>query len=158
MASTIILLVLASVFGAFLVDFGVATGLFRAESFFPDFERRISLSQSAVLVAIMSMVQYYGIRLGRNMWGVSIGLGIYLSFSIVNHALLEQISSYFPLWQWTSPVSFVGMLGLWAWALWQYEPNPAASEIDSSGLGSQRAEWERAWIQTRKSLGRVLKP
>ena len=158
MASAIILLVLSSLFAAFLFDFGVATGLFKPESFFPDFERRINFSQAAALVAMMSMVQYYGIRLGRNMWGVAIGLGIYIALSVVNHALLEQISSYFPLWQWTSQLSFVGLLGIWTWALWQYEPNPAAGEIDNSGLDSHQAEWERAWMQTRKSLGRVLKP
>ena len=157
-ASAIILLVLTGLFAAFLFDFGVATGLFSPRSFFPDFERRINLSQVAVLVAIMSMVQYYGIRLGRNMWGVSIGLGSYLALSIVNHALLEQISSYFPLWQWTSSLSFVGLLGIWTWALWRYEPNPAAGAMDRSGLDSQQAGWERAWMQTRKSLTRVLKP
>ena len=96
-----------------------STGLFFAE-----LERKAGFVQAALLMATLLLARYYATPLGRNIWGMALGLGLYLSVSVMNFAALELVKSFFSYWRFVVPLSFIGMLGVWTWALWSYAPNP----------------------------------
>ncbi len=124
--------------------------------FFADFERKSSFIQATMVVVTLALARYYSLPLGRNIWGMALGLGMYVSMAIVNFAALELVKSFFPYWRFIRPLSFIGMLGVWAWALWSYAPNPrpatAALEVYERGL----AHWAQAWSDVRAALRKAV--
>jgi len=131
------------------------SSLYRAESFFPDLERKLGLIQASLLLTCLFLARYYAIPLGRNIWGLALGLGIYLSISVMNFSALELIDSFLPFWRYIRPLSFIGMAGLWTWALWSYAPNPqptASPEVERHGL----ERWRNAWGEARTAVRRVV--
>ena len=131
------------------------SSLYRAESFFPDLERKIGLIQASLLMTCLLLVRYYAIPLGRNTWGMALGLGVYLSVSVMNFAALELIESFLSFWRYIRAFSFIGMASFWTWALWSYVPNPQPAtgpEIVQQGLD----RWRHAWGEARTALRRVV--
>lgn len=129
--------------------------LYKAESFFPDLERKMGLIQASLLMTCLFLVRYYAIPLGRNTWGMALGLGGYLSVSVMNFSALELVESFLPFWRYIRAFSFIGMAALWTWALWSYAPNPQPqtdAEVGRQGLRS----WRHAWGDARTTLRRVV--
>jgi hypothetical protein len=134
------------------------TSPYGAVSIFAAVERDARFIQALLLLSILLGTLYYGLPLGRNLWGVITGLGIFVSISTVNYAALALMKSFLPYWQIISPVSFVAMLGVWAWALWVYAPNPP---FTANTLGDQQpylSQWNQAWNRTLGTLRRILEP
>ncbi len=135
-----------------------AAGVFgtKAPGSFPDLERKSGFVQAALLMATLLLARYYALPLGRNVWGMALGLGIYVSVAIVNFASLELVESFFPYWRFIRPLSFIGMLGVWTWALWSYAPNPrpatAALELSERSL----AHWAQAWSEVRAAVRKAV--
>ena len=129
--------------------------LYKAESFFPDLERKVGLIQASLLMICLFLVRYYAIPLGRNTWGMALGLGVYLSISIMNFSALELMESFLTFWRYIRAFSFIGMAALWTWALWSYAPNPQPEvhpEVAWQGLD----RWRHAWGEARTTLRRVV--
>ncbi len=124
--------------------------------FFADLERKTGLAQAALLAATVLLARYYSLSLGRNIWGLALGFGVYLSVSIMNFSMLELTKSFFPYWRFIRPLSFIGMLGVWTWALWSYAPNPrpatAALELSERSL----VHWGRAWSEVRAAVRKAV--
>lgn len=154
-ASQAVVFLLAGLTMAILLGSEKLAFLYKAESFFPDLERKVGLIQASLLLTCLFLVRYYGIPLGRNTWGMALGLGAYLSVSIMNFSALELMESFLPFWRYVRPISFIGMTGLWAWALWSYAPNPstaATTEDVEQGL----EWWRHAWGEARTALKRSV--
>jgi hypothetical protein len=129
-----------------------------ADSIFAVAERDASFVQAVLLLSILLGARYYGVILGRNLWGVTIGLGISVSISTANYAAFALLTSFMPYWQIIGPVSFVTMLGVWTWALWVYAPNPAFTASTLEDREPYLSQWNEAWNRMLGTLRRILEP
>lgn len=128
---------------------------YKADSFFPDLERKLGLIQASLLILCLCLARYYAVPLGRNVWGMAVGLGIYLSIAVMNFSALELEGSFLPFWRYIRPFSFIGMAAMWAWALWSYAPNPkpVSDPVEATQRGLEW--WRHAWGEARTALRRV---
>lgn len=108
-----------------------------------DLERDVRTAQILFLVAILAVIAYYGLALGRNMRGMIFGYGLYLGASLVTLALRSYLGLRFDAaWNLLEPLSFDVSLSLWLVALWRYAPNPVPDhsvnlEADYEALASK---------------------
>ncbi len=139
---------------------GLTAALFFASKspglFFADLERKAGFVQATLLMATVLLARYYGLPLGRNVLGMALGLGTFVSVSIVNFAALELVKSFFPYWRSIRPLSFVGMLGVWTWALWSYAPNPRPSTTALEVYERSLAHWSQAWSEVRAAVRKAV--
>ena len=119
-------------------------------------ERTLGFCQAFLILAILLLARYYNLHLGRNLWGVAVGFGLFSSFSIVNFALIDLVPSFFPYWQLLTPFGFVSMLGMWTWAIWNYSPNQVVTggAFDHSDI----ERWSENWSQALSVIRRVIHP
>ncbi len=125
-------------------------------SFYTDFERKISFIQATILVGMLVVAHYYGIRLGRNVWGLALGFGVYVSISMMNFAALDSFENYFPYWQLARPISFDMMLAVWVWALWWKAPNPSPTVESLASTDEYARQWWSSWLRLRRILRKVF--
>jgi hypothetical protein len=125
----------------------------KLHSLYPALDRSFGFVQSAFILAILLAVKSYGIRLGRNLWGIAVGFGAWISLSTLNNAAIDLTHSFYPVLQFLRPLSFVGLLSAWTWALWEVSPLPADDhrsipivELDT---------WTENWNRTQSSWRRV---
>jgi hypothetical protein len=139
---------------------GLTAALFFASKspglFFADLERKAGFVQAVLLMATILLARYYAMPMGRNIWGMALGLGMFVSVSIVNFAALELVKSFFPYWRLIRPLSFIGMMGIWVWALWSYAPNPKPATVAVEGFERSLAQWAQAWGEVRVALRKVI--
>ena len=124
--------------------------------FFQDMERKAGLAQALLLFATLLFVRYYAVPLGRNIWGIAVGLGLYLSVSIVNFSAYDLLTSFLPFWRYIRPLSFIGMTGIWAWALWSYAPNPRLAESATATTDELAQRWNQAWRALQSALRKAV--
>ena len=123
-------------------------------NFYADLERKLSFAQAACMATILLLARLYSISLGRNIWWLALGFGVYTSISVMNFSLLDLLPSVFPYWQFVRPVTFNVMLAVWLWALWVPAPEPDWPLVPEEGL----IEWTRAWVRIRTVLRKVIFP
>jgi hypothetical protein len=123
---------------------------------FTNIEIRASLVQAILIAVIFLIVSYYSVQWRRNAWGMSIGLGLYVSLATVNFAALELFHRLLPLWQIIRPASFLAMLVIWIWALWVRDAvqAPVLTSMEEPGSLSLVWQWKRSWVQLRSTMRR----
>lgn len=109
----------------------------------PAFEQYFTLSQALVLSGIALIAGYYGIQMGRNIRGLTVGFGIYLLAYATNFLALQAVGSFLRYWQFLSPVFYIGLLLVWLWAFWDYAPNPDLKPVYSPNDREIRRQWEQ---------------
>ena len=119
-------------------------------------ERTLGFCQAFLILAILLLAQYYNLHLGRNLWGIAVGFGLFSSFSIVNFALIDLVPSFFRYWQLLTPFGFVSMLVMWTWAIWNYSPNQVVTggALDYSDI----ERWSENWSRALSMIRRVIHP
>ncbi len=127
----------------------------RVSSILSDLERYAGLVQTVVLLLILSAARYYQVRLGRNIWGMAVGFGIFVSFSAANFSAFQLWLFFLPFWQLLRPLSFVVMLAIWTWALWRYAPNPPIPE-PLRGRDLRLVLWQRDWARLMSTLRKAF--
>ena len=113
------------------------------------------LLASLVLVVLIAS-KYYDVSIGRNVWGIALGLGSYASISIAIFGLTDLIPRFVPYMQLLRPLAFLWTLGIWTWAMWTYAPNPA-SDTNWPSSGTARASWAIAWKHTISAVTKSLR-
>jgi hypothetical protein len=90
-----------------------------------EFERNLRTVQAVFICGLLGVISYYGISMGKNMKGMTMGYGLYILTSLVSLAVRSYVDK--PLGQvWVlQPLSFDISLIMWLIALWSYCPNPA---------------------------------
>jgi hypothetical protein len=120
-----------------------------------DVERRSGLVVSVLVLLALALVRYYELNLGRNIWGIAVGAGVYASVAIVNFALVDIWGwSYLRIWQHARPVSYLVVLCVWLWALWGFHPNPAGPAPPEAAAELEGA-WRRVWTRLKLQWRRV---
>lgn len=91
-----------------------------------ELERDVRSAQILFLVAIIAVISYYSIPLGRNMLGMICGYALYLGISMLSLAFRVYIGRQFAtIWHIAQPLGFDISLLIWLVALWGYYPSPA---------------------------------
>jgi hypothetical protein len=90
-----------------------------------ELERDVRAAQIVFFIAIMAVIFYYGIPLGKNMRGMMSGYGLYLGTSLATLAVRAYVGREFDsVWRVVQPLSLDISLLIWLFALWGYHPNP----------------------------------
>ena len=90
-----------------------------------ELELNLRTVQAILLVALGGLLFYYPIRIGRNLRGMILGYGFFISTSLINLSFRSHFGEKFNLWRpYLQPVSYLATLLIWYWALWSYYPNP----------------------------------
>jgi hypothetical protein len=105
------------------------------------------------IACVFALAQYYRFPMGRNVWGISLGLGLYAATAVVNLSALGLDPSAFPVASYVRPISFVLGVAIWTYCLWTYQPAPGppppASPSDSANSGEP-------WQATTGAVGRAM--
>lgn len=113
-------------------------------------ERNLRTIQSLALIGVLFAILYYGIRLGKNLFGMIAGYGIYLGASVVVLAARFARGGNSGFWLTARPFAFEVSLAIWVAYLWNYYPDPVP------GLAGYVApDYETLVASTRRALGTV---
>jgi hypothetical protein len=91
-----------------------------------ELERDLRTVQALVLAAILIIISYYGVEIGRNLRGMIIGYGAFIGLSVMNLAVQAYVGP--PLeavWRGVHPYVFFVPQIIWLVALWSYHPSPS---------------------------------
>jgi hypothetical protein len=114
---------LALMIGGFITAYFLAVGLARSGAN-GTIERDFRTSQALLLVGILLVVFHYGLPVGRNIRGMFVGYGLYITCSLITLALM--LYGRMPSrsgWNFVQPLSCIAELTIWAITLWTYNPN-----------------------------------
>lgn len=128
------------------------------DSLIPDFMRKMGLAAAVWILLVLGLAQYYGIRIGRNIWGMSLGLLIFVSSEVVNFSAFALSHRMAPMWGYTRPLTYVLMLLIWAPALWCYKPNPQIPVPDETAKIHALSAWRLGLADVDTAIRKVLKP
>ena len=110
-----------------IVFWGACLGLAGVNRFgatYPVFERIVDLIQAGSFLFVLLVARYYHIRLGRNLRGIAIAFGAYLSISSISFGLVEVGSNFYAYWEALFPLSVILLFSILMWAVWNPVPNP----------------------------------
>jgi hypothetical protein len=125
-----------------------------------EFERDLRAVQVLVLMAILVVIFYFRIAIGRNLKGIITGYGLFIGTNVMNLALRSYVGiGFHRVWELVMVYSYLASLVVWAVALWSYQPNPG---IDSqprsgSGYGDLVSGTRGALDSMRSNLGRAAR-
>lgn len=119
-------------------------------------EHSLGFFLASLILMILTAVKYYQVPLGRNAWGIALGLGIYTSLSTVIFGITDLTKLFVPYMQILRPLSFVATLGLWAWAVWIYAPNRVSSWRLATAQATAWTSWSDGWKQAISLVRRVI--
>jgi len=89
------------------------------------FERNLRAVQAVLLTLLLTLLSYYGLPLGRNLAGLTLGYGFYIAASVVALSLPSQFGpSFVTWWKYSEQLSYMITLGIWIRALWVSVPAP----------------------------------
>jgi hypothetical protein len=111
-----------------------------------ELEHDLRAVQATVLIAILGLLAYYRIPLGRNLKGILLGYGIFVGMSVTLLTLrfgfgdrLPLVYRYLPAW------IYLAVLMIWCTALWSYHAIPVPEtkpglerDYQSLALGTRR--------------------
>ena len=116
---------------------------------FSDLERDFRTIQALTLCGVLVVISYYRIEVGRNLFGIIAGLGLYVGSTILSHELKSYVGPAFnAAWGVIQPYAYLLSLIIWVLTLWSYAPAAAPEmppEIDDG--------YEAFARQTQHTLG-----
>ncbi len=130
----------------------------RFHSVYPAIERSFGFAQAVMILGLLLTARYYGLQLGRNLWGIALAFGAWSSLSTANNAMIDLRHSFLPYWQLLLPLSSIAMFAVWIWAVWAYAPNPAIAAQDTPDLSPDLDRWTQDWDQANSTIRSVIHP
>jgi len=121
-------------------------------------ERSFSFVQAVITLGMLLVAGYYGLQLGRNLWGIAVGFGVFASMLAANNAIVDYLKHSFLPYFYVTPLSFVVMLGMWTWATWVQAPNPRIQISSAAELDLELNRWASDWNRTTSAVRRVTNP
>jgi hypothetical protein len=111
-------------------------------------EREFRIVQALLLIGLLALLTYYAIPTGRNLKGVFLGYGIFLTSNLVQLTLRDFLGDNFQVqWQYIQPITYILVLLIWCRALWSFAPS-TSSELEPRIEDDYRS----LVYQTRKQL------
>jgi hypothetical protein len=93
-----------------------------------DLERDARVVQACAIAALAGLFALYSVPYGRNLRGVVLGYGTYVTFTIVPLTFAAAKGGKFLVfWYSLVPLSYLLALVIWATHLWSFQPQPAPS-------------------------------
>lgn len=126
----------------------------------PELERDLRIVQASLLVAIVALIAYYSIPIGKNLKGMIVGYGLFIGLMIGVLGLRSQLGLWFqPIWKHLGWASYLAAEVTWCATLWSYHPNPKPAndqpEYDFEYLASHTS---RMMAQVRSGISRAMRP
>jgi hypothetical protein len=121
-------------------------------------ERSFGFAVAVLTMGFLLVARYYGVPLGRNIWGMAVGFGGWASILTANNAVFDLDHAFIPFWRIVSPLTSMAMFGIWIWAVWIYAPNPVLEVGDAATLESELNAWTENWDNTVSSSRRIIHP
>jgi len=88
-------------------------------------QRGVEVAAIAVLVVLLAVCRYYGVRIEPLVRSLALGFGFYSAVQVANNSALQQwFNSFFPFWNLIRMTSYDFALAIWCLAL--RKPIPAS--------------------------------
>jgi hypothetical protein len=114
-------------------------------------ERDLRLIEALFLAAMLVVVSFYGVRLGRNLKGLIFGFGSYIGVSLMASAAYAVFGSrFFIVNSYLQTGTYLCALVVWTLALWSYAPNPVPENE-----GPVAPDYEDLALETRERLREI---
>jgi hypothetical protein len=113
-------------------------------------ERDLRTLQAIFLGAIIVLISYYRIEIGKSIRGLLLGYVLYIVVSLASMALRSYSGRPFNAWMFIPPLSYDVCLAVWLAALWSYHPDP----VPRSGIHLE-ADYESLVAVTKAAVGTV---
>lgn len=125
--------------------------LWELEATVLDLERNLRTVQATLLVVVVVVLRYYMIPIGRNLRGIILGYGVFVSTLVINNTLWSQFGDRFQLWlQYSQSVAYQIALLIWCLTLWFYHPNP----VPEANIEIER-DYEWLSVRTAQAVSRA---
>lgn len=116
-----------------------------------DLERDLRFVQAIALSVLFSVFAFYGLSLGRNLLGLTLGYGVFVASSVINLAVRARFGDQFQRWwQYLQPSLYLVVLLIWCASLWRY--SAASSPAHTLRLAE---DYSRLVNSTRTRLGEL---
>jgi hypothetical protein len=126
-----------------------------------ELERNLRAVQAVMLMGLVAVIASYRIPLGRNLWGMLLGYGLFVGTSVINLTLRVLLGDSFQTaWQYLQPLLYLTVLCVWCVMLWSYQATPLPKtdpriEHDYQLLA---AATKKSLLRARAYLGRGMRP
>ena len=88
-------------------------------------EGLLRVCQLLAILSLTALCLFYSIPFGKNLRGILLGYGLFVSWSVICLALVAAgVAKADSLWSYTFPFSYLLTLVVWTVHLWSYQPNP----------------------------------
>ena len=160
MARNLVLCFLLMVLSKILVNAWDGSVWWRAETT-AELERNMRTVQGILLIALILVLAHYAIPLGRNLKGMILGYGLFISTSVIDLTLrLLFGDSFQKSWQYLQPIFYLVVLTIWGLTLWSYQavPLPATEPEIEADYQLLAARTRKRLLQVRAYLARAIRP
>lgn len=126
-----------------------------------ELERALRTVQALGIAALVVLFFFYSIPFGRNLRGVLLGYGVFISQMVIWLTLFPLGTAKYPeFWFSILPASYFAILVIWLTHLWSYAPNPEPKGTVRLEEQYQRmAELtNRRLREARGYLGKAIRP
>lgn len=127
-----------------------------------DLERNLRMVQAVLIFVLAGVLLYYAIPIGRNLKGLLVGYGLFVSASVIDLALTWQLQReiFRQLWQYFYSGAYFLALMIWCLTLWSYQPNPEPKiqPLIEEDYGVLAESTKRALAAARGYLLRAVRP
>jgi hypothetical protein len=88
-------------------------------------EGLLRVCQLLAILSLTALFFFYSIPFGKNLRGILLGYGLFISWSVVCLALVAAgVAKANSVWSYTYTFSYLLSVGVWTVHLWSYQPNP----------------------------------
>lgn len=160
MARNVVILILLMVISNVLVNTW-SRAVWQPAGTVVELERDLRAVQAMLLISLVIVIAFYRIPLGRNLWGMMLGYGLFIGTNVITLALRALLGDSFQTaWRYLQPLSYLAVLCLWSITLWSYKasPVPKAQLQIEQDYQFVSAATKKGLLQARAYLRRVMRP